>query len=407
MAEGASALPSVSADDGSGQVTRSVDLWPVFVWMTLHITASGISMTATPLLAGAMGLSNAVIGLLGSVYFTGMFAGYFAGPLMIRPLGYRRAALVIMPLSLFGTLILLTDSVPLWALGRVLAGFSVGVAYVIAESWIVARAAPSIRMVSLSIYISGALGGILTSQGLLAVLDPLKPAILLIAALIFCCAADLMTRVEVPIAHFPDGGQQRGRTLAMIREAAIPLTGVAVTGFVFANFTTFYPSYGVTHGFSAETVSIIGVVTLGGAGAAQSFLGHSAERVGPLRLLLVLAVVAAAFGLFVALAQPSGLTLLGVSVIWGAAALTTYPLYGGVVYAALARETPFDVARIVLIAFGLPEIFGPIATGWLIDRSGPDMSFLVSAIFLVGLALCVVKGLMNDRSRSAPPISHG
>jgi predicted MFS family arabinose efflux permease len=73
----------------------------------------------------------------------------------------------------------------------------------------------------------------------------------------------------------------------------------------------------------------------------------------------------------------------------------------------MARETPFDVARIVLIAFGLPEIFGPIATGWLIDRSGPDMSFLVSAIFLVGLALCVVKGLMNDRSRPAPPISHG
>jgi hypothetical protein len=74
--------------------------------------------------------------------------------------------------------------------------------------------------------------------------------------------------------------------------------------------------------------------------------------------------------------------------LWGATALTTYPLYGGLAYQALPDESVFDVARVILVSYGIAEIIAPPVLGVAIDAWGVNWLFGVAAgggLILAGL----------------------
>ncbi|NBR12830.1 MAG: hypothetical protein EBU00_11730, partial [Alphaproteobacteria bacterium] len=59
------------------QTKRLMDLWPVFVWMFFFMMSNGVGMTVMPVLAVINKMPNSLLGTIGSIYFAGMFLGYF------------------------------------------------------------------------------------------------------------------------------------------------------------------------------------------------------------------------------------------------------------------------------------------------------------------------------------------
>jgi len=92
-------------------------------------------------------------------------------------------------------------------------------------------------------------------------------------------------------------------------------------------------------------VPIIGVVVMAGVTFVQPLLGRVLERKNPILWLISLALISAIASLGLVFADGAGIWLYVFVALWGASALTTDPLYGGLAYAALTDESVFDVAR--------------------------------------------------------------
>jgi len=118
------------------QTKRLMDLWPVFLWMFFFMMSNGVGMTVMPVLAVISKMPNSLLGLIVSIYFAGMFLGYFIGPPLVRKSGDRISGLLLLPLMCVGLIGLLLENSFLWAVGRCLAGFGIGISYIIAESWV-------------------------------------------------------------------------------------------------------------------------------------------------------------------------------------------------------------------------------------------------------------------------------
>ncbi len=381
------------------QTKRLVDLWPVFVWMFFFMMSNGIGMTVMPVLAVINHMPNSLLGTIGSIYFAGMFLGYFIGPPLVRKSGYRLSGLLLLPLMCLGLVVLLSDNAYLWAAGRSLAGLGIGISYIIAESWVAGRAHHSIRMTALSIYIAAAMLGILGAQALLTFVDPASVLALVLGGAMVFVASLLIGLAPLPATEPHQKDKQAGHALRILRKASVPLAGVFISGLLFSIFVTFYPAYGADRGLAADLVPIIGVVVMAGATFMQPLLGRVLERRNPIVLLVGLAALSAFAACGLVFTTGAGFWLYALVALWGASALTTYPLYGGLAYSALTDESVFDVARAILVSYGVAEIIAPPLMGMAIDTWGVDWLFggaAVSGLLLVGL---LVFGVRMPRSR--------
>ena len=370
------------------QTKRLIDLWPVFVWMFFFMMSNGVGMTVMPVLAVIHKMPNSLLGTIGAIYFAGMFLGYFIGPPLVRKSGYRLSGLLLFPLMCIGLIVLLSEHSYLWALGRCLAGFGIGISYIIAESWVAGRAHSSIRMTALSIYIAAAMLGILGAQALLTIVDPASALALLLGGVMIVIASVLIGLAPLPPTGTHKSERQAGHALRIVKKASVPLTGVFVSGLLFSIFVTFYATYGADRGLAADLVPLIGVVVMAGATFMQPLLGRVLERKNPIQGLIGLAIVSALAALGLVYVSGAGFWLYLYVALWGAAALTTYPLYGGLAYSALADESVFDVARAILVSYGVAEIIAPPLMGAAIDEWGVNCLFGVAAaagILLAGL----------------------
>lgn len=362
-------------NDDDGLAYRIIDLWPVYAFMLFMTVGNGIGVTVTPVLATVMHLPNWLTGALGSIYFGGMFLGYFVGAPMVKRMGYRGAGYALFPAFAFGTLALLFDSALLWALARGFAGGAVGVSYVIAESWVAARAHHTIRMTALAIYIAFALFGTLLSQALLAVIDPLSMTALIVATILVALASALFAVAPVPRVIMADESHPTGHVLEILRGAPASMAGVFLAGFCFSAFFTFYPAYGAGQGIETDVLPMLGVAVMSGAAILQPVLGRMAERRGAPVILIGLTVLSTLAAIWLASGVVSGVMLYVVIAIWGAGALTTYPLFSGFAYQRLKTIPTFDIARMVLISYGVAEIISPSLIAQVIDIYGPHGLF--------------------------------
>ena len=381
------------------QTKRLFDLWPVFVWMFFFMMSNGVGMTVMPVLAVIKNMPNSLLGTIGSIYFAGMFLGYFIGPPIVRKRGYRFSGLLLLPLMCVGLVVLLFDNAFLWAAGRSLAGLGIGISYIIAESWVAGRAHSSIRMTALSIYIASAMLGILSAQALLTFVDPASLLALALGGGMIVIASLLIGVAPLPSTELSQKEKQAGHALRIIRKAAVPLTGIFTSGLLFSIFVTFYPAYGADRGLAADLVPVIGVVVMAGATLMQPLLGRVLERKNPIMLLMAVAFLSALAALGLVYTMGAGFWLYAFVALWGATALTTYPLYGGLAYAALPDESVFDVARVILVSYGVAEIIAPPVMGVVIDAWGVNWLFGVAAGAGLLLAGLLAVGSQSPRNR--------
>jgi len=373
----------IRAAEDSGETIRTerlIDLWPVFVWMFLFMMSNGFGITVMPVRAAAAHMAHSVLGVIGSIYFAGMFIGYFVGPHLVTRLGYRLAGTLMIVVMVPGLLVLFSDQTVLWMGGRFFAGLGIGVSYVIAESWVAGRAHFSIRMTALSIYVSATMLGMMAAQALLTVIDPVSTAALVFGLAVILLATLLMAVAPTPPVTAVKKTDGTPAWIVVMREAPLPMMGVCISGFLFSIFITFYPAYGLDRKMMSEDVPLLGAVVLAGSTLVQPALGRLVELMSPLPVLIILMAISALAAAGLVFTHDVGPALYGLIALWGVTALTTYPLFGGLAYKSLPHHSVFDVALAILVAYGLAEIVAPPVIGLLIDAFGVGALFTASSL---------------------------
>lgn len=203
----------------------------------------------------------------------------------------------------------------------------------------------------------------------------------------------------------------------LYRTAPVGLVGTVAAGVVNGGFWTFAPLFAHARVDSSVWVSLFMSACVMGGALGQWPIGRFSDRVDRRQVIVALCLASAAAGLVLSFAAGrSEALLLILGALFGAAALSLYPVC--VVFANDRAEAPsfVEVSCHLLLAFGLGAIIGPFVAGVIISEAGTASLFVFSAAIHVALACFVLTRLralkpVPEAERGTfsphPPISHG
>lgn len=265
-----------------------------FFTVTLSVAILGIGWGATlPLtsfLLTQRGHGTEVIGWISVATACGGVIGTLLTPALATRLGRRNTMLACLLLAILSIAPLdHLDALPLWALSRLVFGFSMAPFFVLGESWINEIAPDALRGRLVAIYT--------TTFTLCQVVGPLLADLLiglngyafLVCGLVFALGApgllvgrDGARRERNPEA--PDGKEVGAGWFTIARTAPAILVGTAF----FAAFDhialSFLPLFSMDHGMGQSRALASASIVLAGDACLQYLAGHLADRYGRARI---------------------------------------------------------------------------------------------------------------------------
>tara|TARA_R110002094_G_scaffold153295_5_gene140841 strand:- start:792 stop:1808 length:1017 start_codon:yes stop_codon:yes gene_type:complete len=147
--------------------------WALLLGMMLLMLGNGMQGTLLGIRGAIEQFSTFQLSVVMSSYFVGFLFGSRLAPTMIQRVGHVRVFAALA--SMVSAVLLLYAVAPnwiLWAILRVVIGFSFSGVYITAESWLNNATSNETRGQTLSLYLIVQMFGIIVAQGLLNVGDP-------------------------------------------------------------------------------------------------------------------------------------------------------------------------------------------------------------------------------------------
>ncbi len=229
-------------------------LTPLLVAAACLLGANGLSVTMISVRAKSEGMSDALIGLLGSCYFGGMIVGVLLTPFLIARAGHIRVFSTLAAISAIAILaIAFTPAGWLWMVVRLVSGAAFCGTTMVLESWLNSIATNSSRGRILSVYRIVDMIAVMGSQFMLPAFGPLGPDILIVLAILFCFALVPISLTSernpaAPPARFFD-------PLMLWRVSPVALVAVFTIGLTNGAFRMVGPVYAEGIGLGLETVA--------------------------------------------------------------------------------------------------------------------------------------------------------
>jgi MFS family permease len=385
---------------GVERVTVST-LFALLLGYGLMQMANTCQGTLLSIRGGIEGFSPALIGAVGSGFWTGIVIGSLRCGKWIQKIGHIRAFLALGAIASTAPLVHLLAINPIcWVAARALTGFCFAGLFMVVESWLNGAATGQTRGQILSVYgMTGLLAGIL-GQLLLPAANPagFRP---------FCVIAIIIAIALVPIAltqavaPTQQGGEIRISLRELYRQSPLGLVAAFLCGVTTSAFFTLGPIFAQRRGLDTGGVAVfMASGTLGGFLLTYP-LGLLSDRLDR-RLVIIGAAITAALTLLVLVAvvpkhAPPWIVYLCVALFGG----TIVPTYS-VVMAHVndsVREGEFVAASSgLLIVQGAGAVVGPLIAGLA-------MSFLqrgLSSTIITAQVLIVAFGAYRLRQRAAP-----
>lgn len=369
---------------------------PLLLSVVLLQLSSGGAAPLDAVSGLTLGFTKSQVGLLGSAHFIGFFVGCWWAPRLMGAVGHARTFAGFTALGAIGLLAHMIWIDPYaWAVMRMATGLCIAGSYTVIESWINARVTNETRGRLTGGYRIVDLGGSLSAQLLIAVLEPAHYISYNILA-IACCAAILplvLTRTKEP--RTPDAPRLRP-ALAWGR-SPLAVAAVVTSGITTAAFRMVGPIYGSEVGLETHQLAwFLAAFVLGGA-FAQLPTGWLADRYDRRWVLIWLSVAAiASCGITVSAA---GYGIAGVFLAAGLFGFTTFPIFS--VAAAHANDFASAEERVELSAalmfyYAVGAIASPLLASNLIESFGPPALFAMVAF---GHLVLVVFSVARMRRR--------
>ncbi len=375
--------------------------WPLLMGVMLLMVGNGIQGTLLGIRGNLEGFTTYQLSYVMAAYFLGFLFGSWAAPKMIRQVGHVRVFAALG--SLISAILVIYPVYPdwvVWTLLRVLAGFCFSGIYITAESWINNTASNDTRGQALSAYMIVQMIGIIASQVLLNLPDPSGFALFILPSVLVSLAFMPLLLAPTPAPAFDSNRRLSFRRLFII--SPLGCAGMLLTGGVFSAMFGMASVWGAQVGLSVSQISVfVGAMYVGGL-VLQYPIGWASDRMDRRTLIMGLSAAATVAMLAAALLPLPFPVLVGTAMILGGITNPVYALLIAYTNDFLPRDQMAGASAGLIFLNGFGAVFGPTATGWMMEQVGPSGFFLFIGILYAALA---AYALYRMTRRAAPSVS--
>ncbi|WP_333816825.1 MFS transporter [Tabrizicola sp.] len=375
--------------------------WPLLTGVMLLMVGNGVQGTLLGIRGTLESFSTFQLSVVMSAYFLGFLIGSRLAPAMIRNVGHVRVFAALG--SVISAVLVLYPMLvewQAWAAMRVIIGFGFAGIYITAESWLNNTATNETRGQALSLYMIVQMLGIVASQLLLTFGDPFGYELFLIPSVLVSLAFLPILLADSPAPTF-DSAQRLGFR-ELFRISPVGCVSMLISGGVFSAMFGMASVWGTLSLLSLTQIALFTTFLYVGGLVLQYPIGRLSDRMDRRKIMLWLAVAAAAVMAVATVVNLPFPALLAVAAILGG---ITYPMYSLIIAYTndyLSREQMASASAGLIFLNGFGAIFGPLVTGWLMGRVGPHGFFL-----FIGLLYAAQAGYIGWRMtrRQAPSVT--
>lgn len=373
--------------------------WALLLGLMLLMLGNGMQGTLLGIRGAIENFSTTEMSIVMSCYFIGFLFGSRMAPEMIRRVGHVRVFAALG--SLISAVLILYAAAPhwiLWALMRIVIGFSFSGVYITAESWLNNASTNENRGQAMSLYLIVQMIGIIAAQVLVNFGDPAGYILFIIPSILVSLA---FTPILLSVAPAPAFESTRPLSFRQLfRTSPLGCVGMFLLGGVFSAQFGMAAVWGTQAGLTISEITIfIGAIYVGGL-FLQYPIGWLSDRMDRRKLVLVLAAVGGVVLALPVVAELPFVLLVIIGALSGGISNPLYSLLLAYVNDYLDHSDMAAASAGLIFINGLGAISGPIITGWLMGVIGPAGFFLFMAMIFAALA--VYTGWRMTRRRVVP-----
>ena len=359
--------------------------WALLLGILLLMLGNGMQGTLLGIRGGIEGFTTTQMSYVMAAYFAGFLIGSRMTPEMIRRVGHVRVFAALG--SMISAVLIMYAAAPdwiAWVAMRVLIGFSFSGVYITAESWLNNASTNETRGQALSLYMMMQMIGIIAAQALLNFGDPAGYILFVIPSVLVSIAFTPILLAVGPAPAFEM--TKRLSFAALYRASPLGCVGMFLLGGVFSAQFGMSSVWGTAAGLSVREISIFVAAIYVGGLVFQYPIGWASDRFGRRQLVLVLSALGGVAMLAAAVFDLGFAGLLVVGVAMGAVSNPLYSLLVAYTNDFLDASDMAAASAGLIFINGLGAITGPLITGWIMARIGPNGYFLYMGVLFLALA---------------------
>lgn len=348
-----------------------------------------------------MNISTSIIGLINASFFLGAVLSSIFSQKIISTVGHIRSFAAFTSLMVITFLLhSLFFDVTLWAILRLISGFSFYGLLIILESWLNEKSSEEDRGKILAIYtivfyLSTAIG-----QLFLNIDEHFKQFIFAIGSVLvlFSVIFISLTKIKEPVIK-PFERYSFPKIYSVV-----PLATVSsfISGFFVGGFFAMVPVYILLKSDSIETVSTFMLISIIGGLISQWPIGMLSDKFGRRKLISAVALLTAITSLLFILYSSNDEYLNILGFMLGLTIFSIYPL-------SVARANDvvdenkdvIEISRTLLFTYGIGSFISPLLIGFGITYFIPNFLFICFAILGVFLSIyALTKDKIPDEDMS-------
>ncbi|WP_413872490.1 MFS transporter [Albidovulum sp.] len=384
--------------------------WALLLGMTLLMLGNGMQGTLLGIRGGIEGFTTTQMSYVMAAYFAGFLFGSRMTPEMIRRVGHVRVFAALG--SMISAVLIMYAAAPdwmVWVVMRVIIGFSFSGVYITAESWLNNASTNETRGQALSLYMIMQMIGIIAAQALLNFGDPSGYILFVIPSVLVSLAFTPILLAATPAPAFET--TRRLSFAALYRASPLGCVGMFLLGGVFSAQFGMSSVWGTAAGLSVREISIFVAAIYVGGLVFQYPIGWASDRLGRRQLVLWLSALGGVAMLAATVFDLGFTGLLVIAVIMGGISNPLYSLLVAYTNDFLDASDMAAASAGLIFINGLGAISGPLITGWIMARVGPNGYFLLIAVLFLALAAYAAwrmtrrRVLLAEQTASFAPLS--
>lgn len=364
-----------------------ISIFTLLLGVAIILAGNGLLGTLLGVRGQLEAFSSATLGFIMAAYFAGFVVGTFWVPKMIRRVGHIRmfaamASIVSVTTLSHGLLVYPAA----WMALRLISGVCIVGMYIAIESWLNEQTTNEQRGHVFSAYMTTTLMGLGVGQGLLLVGDAAN-------LYLFALASVLLSLGLVPVAltEVKEPTIVEAARLGLRKIYAISPLGVVACMFAGVGSGAFWglgPVFAAGIGLSTAGIAgFMGLTVLGGITMLWP-VGRLSDRYPRRNVLMwvcVLTSLGAAGAMWLVAYWPEAVMLGGFA--YGAFAFSIYSMAAAYTNDHLERSQMLEVTSSLQLIWGSGAIAGPILSGMLMARFGPEtlLAFIAIAALAPGI----------------------
>ncbi len=356
---------------------------PLVLGASILMFGNSLLNISTALKLNDAGISASSIGLVQSGFFFGFLLGCLFIKKLIRRVSHIRAYAVLGALAALSALIqsLLLDTA-VWALCRMLFGFSLAGLTTTIESWLNDRTANQTRARVLTFYMASYYFAVGLGQISINLWTLAGSQVLVFAAVAVVLSLQpvLLTNLEQPEVK----SAKPMSLMALYRLSPLAVVGAIFAGFLQSGMNAMAPIFATDIGFSLIEVSLFTAALVIGPFLTLWIVGLLSDRLGrrwALTIVLTLLILVALAIYSLHWLDPHVLVLLAMALLLGGCSAAVYPNVIAHAFDLLPHEQYVAASTGLLISFSFGAMLGPSLSALAMALGGPHALFLYSASF--------------------------